>query len=689
MKNYFNDSPIEDFDDDEYGVSAFAEALANSILKIKDPVGTTIALNGPWGSGKSSVVNLIRSSLAKAKSEKLVVTEFKCWWYRGEEALALAFLQNLNAVLGSTLKDKVKDLVPRMGRGLLQGGPIVGAAMALTPAAPLAGMVGGVMDFAKQYFPDGDTVEANFQKLSTVLANEDRRFLVIIDDIDRLDADEALAIFRLIKSVGRLPNVMYLVVFDRQIAERAINDRHPSEGPHFLEKIIQAGFELPPPLPVDLNNATMASIQEICGLDAATDNVRFMNLFYDIVVPYVTSPRHVSRLRNSMSVTWPAIRGEVNAGDYMALETLRLYEPTLFNAIRGHRNTLCGVRTNGLGSQDGDGRFTPFLEDIPLERHEVVRAALQRLFPKMEATGYDGSFLRIWKSERRVCHEAYFDTYFRLSLSDEILSKTLVQQLIEKSDDQEFIRDVFRRAASTWRRNGQSMVPVYLDELTANAERVPPSNVMPLLSALFELHDEIDLPADGQRGFGGIANTSLQYHWLIRRLTERRFNIGERTELYLAALEHASLGWLVDFAASAIRDYQPREGKSPAREEDCLTTVDAIEVLKDKALRAIRAAAADGSLTYHKDLLYILYRWSDVMGRKPEEVRAFTDSCFADKRALAALARAMTGRSWSMGMGWFGGLGDRVSKSSPIAQVFRQHGNPGRQNVPIRVGGPP
>ncbi|MCP5756812.1 KAP family NTPase, partial [Klebsiella pneumoniae] len=84
-------------------------------------------------------------------------------------------------------------------------------------------------------FPDEEPLETVFRELSKVLESENRRFLVIIDDMDRLSSEEALAIFRLIKSVGRLPNVMYLVVFDRQLAEQAINEKYPSEGPHFLE----------------------------------------------------------------------------------------------------------------------------------------------------------------------------------------------------------------------------------------------------------------------------------------------------------------------------------------------------------------------------------------------------------------------------------------------------------------------
>lgn len=74
---YFNDSPILIPEDDRFGIDGFAQALAQSFRNIHSPVGATIALNGPWGSGKSSAVNLIRHYLkSDVESGKVVVVDF-------------------------------------------------------------------------------------------------------------------------------------------------------------------------------------------------------------------------------------------------------------------------------------------------------------------------------------------------------------------------------------------------------------------------------------------------------------------------------------------------------------------------------------------------------------------------------------------------------------------------------------
>jgi hypothetical protein len=137
----------------------------------------------------------------------------------------------------------------------------------------------------------------------------------------------------------------------------------------------------------------------------------------------------------------------------------------------------------------------------------------------------------------------------------------------------------------------------------------------------------------------------------------------------LEATKSAALGWLVDFVSSARGDYQEREGRQPTREEDCLTTEAALPELTDRALNAIRSVAADGTLLGHPDLLYVLHRWVDFMDNDPSEVRAWTDALLTDPKGLVALAQAMTGESWSMGMGGFGSLGDRVSRRSVTAQI--------------------
>jgi predicted KAP-like P-loop ATPase len=99
-------------------------------------------------------------------------------------------------------------------------------------AKGVGAVTSGAMEFVSGLIQQDETVETLYAEISKALSDQQKRFLIVIDDIDRLSPEEALLIFRLVKSVGRLPNVIYLLVYDRDLAESVIADRYPSEGPH-------------------------------------------------------------------------------------------------------------------------------------------------------------------------------------------------------------------------------------------------------------------------------------------------------------------------------------------------------------------------------------------------------------------------------------------------------------------------
>ena len=206
-----NDTPIRLPEEDEFGIAPFASGIAQGLSKMASPHGFTVAINGPWGAGKSSAINLIRHYLKNGtEGTQFEIVDFKCWWFRGEEALTLAFLQELNTALVKSLGEKNKDLIPDIGKLLLQARPIIGPAINIATGGSWGTFFSGAMKFSERFF-QGDSLEKLFQRLKNVLKIQDKRFLFIIDDIDRLTPDEALIVFKLIKSVGRLPNIVYLV----------------------------------------------------------------------------------------------------------------------------------------------------------------------------------------------------------------------------------------------------------------------------------------------------------------------------------------------------------------------------------------------------------------------------------------------------------------------------------------------
>ncbi|WP_341677995.1 P-loop NTPase fold protein [Niveibacterium sp. SC-1] len=574
----YNDQPIDNPDDDRFGVDPFARALAASFRKMRSPQGAVIGLNGPWGSGKSSAVNLCKYHLTDAvKAEELVIIDFACWWFRGEDALALAFYRELYAGLGPSLSERARKKLPKLGARLLRAGALVGKVAEAAGAVVAGGIAEKGMEWLAGLIEQDESVEVLHAELSKALREQKKRFLIVIDDIDRLAPDEALLTFRLVKSVGRLPNVMYLLVYDRPLAERIVGERYPSEGPHYLEKIVQAAFELPDPSAFDVQQHLLSLIDSICGTPAERDMVRFMNIFYEAVSPSMRTPRDVARFTNSLGVSWPAVAGEVDRADFVALEVLRLFQPDIYRGIRQNKERLTG---NGGGERRERELAAQYFNNLffgatPPGEDDRMRRSLMRLFPALEFawgnTSYGEGFAKAWARERRVCSADHFDSYFRFFVGDDVLTSAELDAFLARVDDAEHVKTTLRRAVTVRRRARGTRAAAWLGELTTHSDRVDRSKIEVLLTALFEIADEINVEADVERGLG-MASNELRLHWLLRALTQESTSLEERSAIFRRACETASLGWLADFTSSAWTDYHPREGQDPEPPERCLTT---------------------------------------------------------------------------------------------------------------------
>ncbi|WP_300528044.1 P-loop NTPase fold protein [Maricaulis sp.] len=650
-----------------YGLDTFAHSIAQSIRLSVRPEGTTIAINGAWGSGKSSAINLCVNHLQnEVDAGSIVIVRFNCWWFRGEEALALAFFRELRAALQPTLSAKAAEILPKLGANLLKAGSVVSPALNLFGLGGAGSMAAGTMNWLSGMIDEGDSVETLHQALADALRQSDKRLLVVIDDIDRLSPDEALLIFRLVKSVGRLPNILYLLAYDREIAEQVVTEHYPSEGPHYLEKIVQAAFDLPAPARTDLNKACLKQVERICGAPPQEQHTHILNLFHEVIAPEIQTPRDVLRFANALTITWPAIGSEVDLGDYLAIEALRLFQPEIFRAVRGNRSIVCNIpseraRREELSSQYDDA----LLAKVDAMEKPRMKRVLMRLFPPLEAVWsnvWHSSSSGRWAAQRRVCSSAHFDTYFRFSLSDDAAPRSDIASLIAEPSNTSLIHDMFRQAVNTIRGNGTTRAAVLLDELNVNASRFSDEAVLPFLTNLFQIADEVDVPQDRERGFE-ITGNNLRFHWLLRALTIERFSIEERSDLIRTACETASLAWLVDLTTSAHGQHQEREDRDPVREEDRLMTLADAQSLREFTLGKIRDAAGSGALLEANRLSYILYRWRDFAGDAEHEVREWASEQLSDDQSVAKFAHSFMSTSWGQGFG-FNGLGDLVATPS-------------------------
>lgn len=643
----YGDNPISKPEQDMFGIDGFVQSLARSVRTMRSPNGVVIALNGPWGSGKSSAINLLKHHLANASAAgEIEVVDFNPWWFRGEEALVLAFFRELYSATKPSLGNKAKKILPKLGARLLNASGAVAPIADAAGAAGAGAIASGVMGWLGGMIEDGESVEKLHAELGAALAKQPKRFVVIIDDIDRLAPDEALAMFRMVKSVGRLPNVIYVLSFDRELAERVVAERFPSEGPHYLEKIVQVAFELPAPIASDVHRILVANIDAIVGGIGDKRLVHVMNMFHAAVAPEIRTPRDATRYTNALSITWPAVEGEVDLGDFLAIEAMRLFQPSIYRAIRDNQSLVCEATRDHFERNEGTERLDAIL--LPkIENPKRYRDALVRLFPRLDSiwgnTIHGGGDRH--DKDRRIASSKYFQTYFRMSIDPDAISKEELTKVLEHASDEERISTLLKTAVTQSRRNGTTRAMAWLDALISHGDEIPIAAAEPFLRAVFSAAAEVNVDADQARGWS-IGNNLLRIRWLLNRVLMDRTSLEERSRILLAAVRDSPLVWLGSLTASAWEQRHPTaEGKQPKEEDACLLTDADTNAIRDLFLKRITIAASDGSLIRIPDLLRPLYLWRHFLD-DDASLRDWMAERIEEDESLVMLARELTSHSW-------------------------------------------
>ena len=663
----FDDKPIALPEEDIFEFKALAQTIADSISKMTKPEGTVIAINGQWGSGKSSLINLVRHHLDNSsKTDDLKIVDFKCWWFRGEEALTIAFFRELYSAMESS-KKVTKRAISKLGAQLLiKASPPAGAMTNLF--MPGAGSVASKsMKFIAGLIEQDETVENLYEEIYDKLQEDSKRYLIIIDDIDRLSPDEAMLIFRLVKSVGGLPNVMYLLAYDRQLAEKIVTDRYPSEGPHYLEKIVQASFDLPAPSWITLEKEFLRRMDNVIEEREYRDGDYFRNLFAEIIAPEIKTPRDLIRILNPLTVTWPAVKGEVDITDFLCIETLRAKRPELYHALRSNKDHLTKVESEDEAMERSFSSHPPSedpqtqsyqhpqaqtYENIFLNREaeaekreseaerDRLRRGLMLLFPALARTwsprNYRDDGPNAWERQRRVCSPKHFDTYFRFALPDDVLSSGEIKELIAGTGNPEFIRQSLLDASQRKLANGGTRAGLLLDALRVDANKIADNGVRSLLKAVYSIADALII--EGEEIFKS-DNMMQRLDYLTEALTMQRLNLEERSDILFNACEGATLTYLMRIATWAYGQHFPQNDARRNFRHLNLTTRDHACKLNNMAITRIREAAVDGSL---KDVPYlgdVLLWW--IKGEDDERrIRSWANNVFENNFAVARLAKA-------------------------------------------------
>ena len=604
------DRPLEDPQDDRLGYAPFAKNLAENICKMKHGEGFVLGIYAPWGSGKSSLLNFVAHYLnQKPEKERPTIVRFNPWWFTGQENLAKEFFTQLLAVLGH------KGRITRIR--------LVTAALA-ERVAGLSRFDGGLASMgigivARWLMPKERDVFALKEQLSTLLRKRGGKILVILDDVDRLADDEIRQCFQLIKAVADFPNVVYLLAFDRDVVCDALRGVQGGSGEKYLQKIIQVPFELPTPDRMSLQSLLFGKLDQIIAdtPEKLFDKTYWGNVYHKGIDHFIHTPRDVTVLANAIQATYPAVMGEVNPVDFIAIEALRIFAPFIYNTIRRNSESFTGSHGPLSMEYRTTDTLKPFhdawLGQVPEADRKAVRTLIEQLFPKVRGvlgnSHYGPEWEEKWRKGLRVCSGDIFPTYFRLAIPEGSFSAKELETILSLASDAGAFAAKLLELSKETRTDGANRTRVLLERIEDYTDDLEEEKIAPVVRALFDIGDELQKAEGKRRGmfdFGIRSSVGRVAYQLLSRLPEER-----RFTILKEALEHGrALGTAIQ-KLTGLAQQHGRYGSEGRPEKDRLLTTEHLAELEKIVLRKIEAAAADGQLAKSDRLTLILYRWEE------------------------------------------------------------------------------
>lgn len=325
-----NDTPLNDIEEDLMSRKTLALNVSKQINAYSNNKSSfSIGIVGPWGSGKSSFLNFIFEEIKNENQN--IVLKFNPWLYPDETSLTRAFLNELEIKLkeySSSLSRDVNNIVDSLFK----------------TKVGFSGIFSNLLKREK-------SIESGIESLKESIIYSQKRLVIFIDDIDRLQSNEVYEILTILRNVGNLPNTVFVLAYDKDYLLK-IMDKSIENPQEYLSKFFQVEFALSRVLDVfvketlyeqlvkivfdnNQNDNPLILFRDISKSKKQVDKKALKELVYNLKsINLLKSRRDIIKLTNTIAVNWPLSKNELIFEDYLELEILRLKNGNIYSKIK-------------------------------------------------------------------------------------------------------------------------------------------------------------------------------------------------------------------------------------------------------------------------------------------------------------------------------------------------------------------
>ena len=339
----------------------------------------TVAICGPWGTGKTSLRNLTEKFLRDDTDNCPYIAYFNPRQWSNEIAIIHAFFNAIVKELEEHTKeeDKTKETIrllrsieSRLAEASVAYG-IAGALLTATAIGSAPLLVPAIAEFGFFKYSVDKKASAKEKELEKkqsfaglqsearkIMRTLEKPIVVFVDDLDRLTGPEVALVSQLLKFNADFPNVVYVLLADRVILESGLNSLYPGEGARYLEKFVQLQIDLPQPTTDAIQKQFLEALKPIAKeLEMLYPNIKIQakSSYEELFAPYLSTMRRVRLYFNALHFSLPLGKDdgsgdwEIFPFDFMLMELLRLYEPNVYRKIKEGGEWLTPIFDSAAG----------------------------------------------------------------------------------------------------------------------------------------------------------------------------------------------------------------------------------------------------------------------------------------------------------------------------------------------------
>ncbi|MBZ4042612.1 KAP family P-loop NTPase fold protein [Flavobacterium hibisci] len=227
-----SDDPISSTGQDHVNFSPIIEKLTAILLHDEHPKSISIGLVGPWGNGKSSLIQLVKNNIDKSeqfKKKEIISIHFLPYLNHNESEIINEFftlLSNQLAPYNGKLSNQILDYSEKL-TDLYQNKNLKNF------------LENHVTNFSKS------SACELYENINVMLGETDKKIIVFIDDLDRLNQKEILQTLKLIRNTANFTNTFFVLAMDKQYVIKRLTAKGNILDTKFVDKFFQLEIYLP------------------------------------------------------------------------------------------------------------------------------------------------------------------------------------------------------------------------------------------------------------------------------------------------------------------------------------------------------------------------------------------------------------------------------------------------------------